>query len=65
LILKKYAEFQKHVHEGRNIIFMFQEIRNRISAFPAEYMYRYVPHDDVSINNGLHIQQWFHKIVML
>jgi len=44
-----------HVHEGRNIIFMFQEIRNSILESLAEYIYRYALHNGISVNNGLHI----------
>jgi hypothetical protein len=27
--------------------------------------YRYAPHNDVSVNDGPHIRQWSHKIMIL
>jgi hypothetical protein len=27
--------------------------------------YRYAPHNDVLVNDGLHIWRWFHKIIIL
>jgi hypothetical protein len=27
--------------------------------------YKYVPHNDVSVNDGPHIRQWSHKIIIL
>jgi hypothetical protein len=31
----------------------------------ARYVYRYAPHNDVSVNDGPHIRLWFHNIKML
>ena len=29
------------------------------------HVYRYAPHDDVSVYDGPHIRQWSHKIMLL
>jgi len=28
-------------------------------------MYSYAPHNDILVNDGLHIRQWSHKIIIL
>ena len=29
------------------------------------HLYRYAPHNDVSVNDGPHIRRWSHKIVII
>jgi len=43
--------------EHRIFIFFYSEI------FFLEY--RYMPHNDVSVNDGSNIRLWFHKIIIL
>ena len=38
------------------------QIRRKIGS---TYKYRYVPHKDVSINDGPHIRRWSHNIIIL
>jgi len=30
-----------------------------------EKIYSHVPHIDIAVNNGLHVQWWSHKIIIL
>jgi hypothetical protein len=35
------------------------------AEFKSEWNYRYEPHNNVSVNDGLHIRRWYHKIIIL
>jgi len=35
-----------------------------VRLYGAEDLYRYAPHNDVSVNYGPHIRGWSHKIIL-
>jgi hypothetical protein len=37
----------------------------KLRCFKCQRMYSHALHKDVSVNNGPHIQQWSHKIIIL
>jgi len=36
-----------------------------LTVFYNVAVYSYVPHNDVSVNDGPHIRRWSHKIIIL
>ena len=45
---------------------VFRRSPNPAEVFPTLHLnvhYRYAPHNDVSVNDGLHIRRWSHKIM--
>ena len=53
---KSHAKFKlTNVNLGSAIYSESQSMRN---------VYRYAPHNDVSVNDELHMRQWSHKIIL-
>jgi hypothetical protein len=36
----------------------------RVFSLPDIFHYSHVPHNDIFGSSGLHIPQWFHKVIM-
>jgi hypothetical protein len=54
---KSHTNFKlTNVNLGCTVYSQSQSMRN---------VYRYAPHNDISVNNGLHIRRWSHKFAIL
>jgi hypothetical protein len=58
----KYLYHQTRLHDISSWHNTYPDVTGQQSVPGTTY--RYAPHKDVSVNDGLHIRQWSHKIMI-
>jgi hypothetical protein len=47
-----------------DLLWLFPNIWTLPSSQSIHYLYRYAPHNDISVNDGPHIRRWSHTIII-
>jgi len=53
------------VNQSDRIVYCVMSQIHNGDSIAYIHMYRYTPHNDVSVNDGPHIRRWSHKIIIL
>jgi len=64
LICGRSCSFLVHKSKDRNSKSKGEDIRRHHEGLWRVEKYGYAPHNDVSVNDGPHIRQWFHNIII-